>query len=154
MRLSAVLALIVISAVGRSVPAQAVKVGDQPALAPVAANTACKESAPNDALRRTGIASGLMVQDADRMISLWLSANGKPMNLHAMIGKAAGPRRRESESVAVAFDANGKVVRGDRTAFSSGVPAKLSDDRRAGLLPTDTAAAIALVRSILARCHR
>jgi len=57
------------------------------------------------------------------------------------------------ETVTVFFDAAGRVVMGSRTAATTGVPARLSEDRRGGLLPSDTAHVLALVTAVRA-CGR
>ena len=62
-------------------------------------------------------------------------------------------RRGESESIGVFFDTSRRVVRGNRNAFTTGVPTHLSDDRNGlPLQATDTAAALALARTLRIRC--
>ena len=136
--------------------AQAARVGRLPVLAPMnAAAMRCRSLPMNAELRRSGMTSGVMATDtaASRIVSLAMTSDGRPKMLMAMMSDSTGPRRRELETVTVMFDANGRVVTGSRSAGTTGVPARLSEDRRAGLLPTDTASARALAAA-LRRCSR
>ncbi len=45
------------------------------------------------------------------------------------------------------------LARGRRTAFTSGTPASLTEDRHAGFLPADTAMVKALAAAIRQRRH-
>lgn len=98
--------------------------------------------------------SATMVRDSagGRMLTLGLSAQGDPRHLLVMISDDTGGTRHETEMVSVRFDSSGRVMLGSRSAMTVGTPARLSEDRRSGLLPSDTAQAIALMRDIK-RCQ-
>ena len=139
-----------------AVYAQPARLGRLPALAALRPNTAdCRPTPVNVALRRNGVASATMVRDTagKRMITLGLSARGEPLHLLVMISDDTGGTRHETEMINVSFDTTGRVIRGSRAAMTVGVPARLSEDRRSGLLPADTAQAKELVRAIQ-RCRR
>jgi hypothetical protein len=55
--------------------------------------------------------------------------------------------------VNVFFGTDGAIVRGRRSAFTTGTPARLSDDRQLGLLPADTLAARRLAAALRQRCR-
>jgi hypothetical protein len=86
------------------------------------------------------------------LVSLGMDAKGAPVMLMATIGTRQG-RRSESESVSAFFGAHAAVVRGRRSAFTTGSPARLSDDSQLALLPADTAAAQRLAGILRQRCH-
>jgi len=106
-------------------------------------------------LRRQGVTSGVLASDTaiSRIVSLAMTADGHAKMLMAMMSDSTGARRREQESVTVFFGADGQVANGSRSAMTSGVPSRLSEDRRAGLLPTDTAQALALATAVR-KCGR
>ena len=62
-------------------------------------------------------------------------------------------RRGEGESVTVFFGDDDAIVRGDRSAYTTGMPARRSDDRRLGLLPTDSAQVQAMARALVRVCR-
>ena len=131
-------------------------IGRQPALAPLrVASSECKAMPVTAALRKDGVVSGTFVRDATggRMVSLGMTAAGHPRILLVMISNDSGGPRHETEMVTVGFDTSGLVVSGSRVAMTVGVPARLNEDRRAGLLPSDTAQATALMRAVRA-CSR
>lgn len=111
---------------------------------------ACQPMPTNAALRRSGVVSGTMVRDTagGRMMTLSLGVRGDPRHLLVLISDDTGGTRHEIETVSVGFDSAGRVVLGSRSAGTVGTPARLSEDRRSGLLPADTAQALALVRAI------
>jgi hypothetical protein len=87
-----------------------------------------------------------------RLVSLGMNAKGGAVMLMAMMGTERG-RRRESESVNVFFGTNGAIARGRRSAFTTGTPARLSDDRQLGLLAADTLAVRRLAAALRQRCR-
>ena len=136
--------------------AQAARLGRLPALAPLPiARADCRALPISAALRRDGVVSGTMVKDTSigRVVSLGLNAKGHPRILLVMISDDSGGTRHETETVTVLFDTLGRVTSGSRAAMTVGTPARLSEDRRTGLLPPDTSQAVALVRAVLA-CRR
>jgi hypothetical protein len=81
-----------------------------------------------------------------------MNAKGGSVILMAMMGTDQG-RRGESESVNVFFGTDGAIIRGGRRAFTTGTPARLSDDRQLGLLPADTLAVRHLDGALRQRCR-
>lgn len=141
--------------VGAPAHAQAARIGRLPALAPLEKSRAhCKASPVTADLRSRGVATLQMLSDsaAGRLISVGADAAGRPKSLYVLISSHQGTRS-ESESVFVIFDVGGRIVSGSRSAMTGGVPARLSEDRRGGLFPTDTAAAVALAHSVQAYCR-
>jgi hypothetical protein len=99
---------------------------------------------------------GFTMEDSSshRLQSIGVDKNGAPIMLTALMGTRHA-RRGESETVTVFFGGNGAVIRGERMAFTTGTPARLSDDQKGlALFPTDTAAAIALARALRLRCEK
>ncbi|MBM3908840.1 MAG: hypothetical protein FJ363_12305 [Gemmatimonadetes bacterium] len=132
--------------------AQAARIGRLPVLAPMrAATTVCRALSVNAELRKRGITGGVMAQDsgARRLVSIGTTSSGRVRTLHALMSDSTGPKRSEMESVSVRFDAEGRVQAGTHSAMTGGTPARLSEDRRGGLLPSDTAQAVALAAALL-----
>jgi hypothetical protein len=152
MRPGPVLILLLASVLkGDAAVAQAARIGRLPVLAPLrAATTRCRALPIDAALRRDGVASGVMATDSanSRLVTLTLAPDGRAKLLIAMMSDSTGPRRRESETVTVMFGRDGRVSGGKRTAAPIGTPAQRSEDRDGGLLPADTALAEALVGSV------
>lgn len=136
---------------------QAARIGRLPVLAPLrATGTPCGTALPITAeLQRDGIESGVLVRDTllARTVSLALTADGHAKVLLAMMSDSTGAQRRELETVTVVLGPDGRVLTGSRSAMTSGTPSRASEDRRGGLLPADTAQAIALAAAIRA-CGR
>ena len=88
-----------------------------------------------------------------RLITLGTAPSGQPRILMVLVGDSTGPRRREAESVSVFFTPDGRVERGSRMAFTSGIPARSSEARNSGLLPADSARAVSLARAVGDRCR-
>lgn len=157
MRLVAAVVILLGSTVAsRGASAQAARVGRLPVLAPLsAASTTCRPTPLNEDMRRQGVTSAVLASDSanSRSVSLVMTSDARPKVLFAMMSDSTGERRREAEIVWVHFDADGRVASGSRSAMTEGVPARLSEDRRAGLLPADTAQAIALANALRA-CGR
>ena len=148
--------LIAVAVATISASAQDARMGRLPLLAPMrTAMATCRPLPIDGGLRRQGVASGVMATDSalSRTVSLALSPAGHAKMLIAMMSDSTGLRRREMETVTVFFDAAGRVVMGSRTAATTGVPARLSEDRRGGLLPSDTAQVLALATAVRA-CGR
>ena len=134
-------------------PAQVARIGRLPVLAPMrAATTSCRSLPVNRELRDRGITGGVMARDsvARRLASIGTTANGRVKTLSAMMSDSTGPHRSEMESVFIVFDAEGRVQSGSHSAMTGGTPARLSEDRRGGLLPSDTAQAVALAKALAA----
>ena len=140
-----------------SAKAQAARIGRLPVLeAPSPIVGTCRDDPVNTALRRAGVARLVSLESADanghRLISLGLTAKGKAVMLMALMGTRQG-RRGESESVNVFLGSDGSVVRGRRSAFTTGAPTRLSDDRQLGLLASDTLAIRRLIAALRQRCR-
>jgi hypothetical protein len=116
----------------------------------------CRNDPLTAALQRQGVTRLVSFQSADsnshRLISLAMNAKGGPIMLMAMMGTEQG-RRGETESVNVFFGTDGAITRGRRSAFTSGTPARLSDDRQLGLLAADTLAVRRLAAALRQRCR-
>jgi hypothetical protein len=137
--------------------AQAARVGRLPVLElPPPGVGTCRNSPVTAALQHEGITRLVSFQSSDssshRLVSLGMDAHGASVMLMAMMGTEQG-RRGESESVNVFFGTDGAIVRGRRSAFTTGTPARLSDDRQLGLLPADTLAARRLAAALRQRCR-
>jgi hypothetical protein len=148
--------LIAVAVATASASAQDARIGRLPLLAPMrTAMATCRPLPIDEGLRRQGVASGVMATDSalSRTVSLSLSPAGHAKMLIAMMSDSTGLRRREMETVTVFFDAAGRVVMGSRTAATTGVPARMSEDRRGGLLPSDTVQVLALATAVRA-CGR
>ena len=132
---------------------QAARIGRLPLLDTLSTRHACDRATPTSFLRETGTATIIMVTDSvtGRQLSLGVAADQRPTYLMFMMGTTEN-RRRESESITAMFR-EGKVIQGDRHAFTGGTPSRLSDDRRSGLLPTDTSSLAALAREVVRRCR-
>jgi hypothetical protein len=140
-----------------SASAQAARVGRLPVLeAPRDGAGACRADPVTPALQRAGIARIISYQSVDsnshRLVSLGIDAAGNTIMLMAMTGTKNG-RRGETESVSVFFGRDGTIIRGDRRAFTTGTPTRLSDDRQLGLLRTDTLAIRRLDAALRRRCR-
>jgi len=129
------------------------EIGRLPVLDALPSGGACKIAPGNQALLRQGIARVVMFTDTatNRMVSVGVDAERRPRTLSAFASKRQA-KRGETETVFATLDARGQVVRGNRSYFTTGVPARLSDDRKAGLLPADSARAFRLARALLRRC--
>ena len=153
----AVLAVALTMIAPTSSEAQAARVGRLPVLElPPADVGKCRNDPVNAALQRGGIARMVTVQSADsgshRLISLGVNAKGGAVMLMASMGTSQG-RRGESESVSVFLGGDGSITYGRRSAFTTGTPSRLSDDRQLGLLPEDTLAVRRLIAALRQRCR-
>ena len=148
----------VIVAVVASLPVQAVaqvaRVGRLPILATPAAGARCTTMPVAPELRSSGIARLFNVRELGhpRLLTLGVSGADKPLMLMAMMSTRQ-ERRSEGESVSVLFGSDARIRSGDRRAYTTGVPARSSDDRTLGLLPTDSMQALSLVRALLQLCR-
>jgi hypothetical protein len=136
--------------------AQAARIGRLPVLGlPFPGGGSCRDESVTAALQRDGVTRLISFQSSDssghRLISLGMSAKGGSVMLMAMMGTDQG-RRGEAESVNVFFGTDGAITRGRRSAFTSGTPARLSDDRQSGLQPADTLAVRRLDAALRRRC--
>ena len=135
-------------------PAQAARLGKQSVLGSISpVSRDCRRAAPGRELRTTAIKEFVSLRDsvAHRLIGVGIDASRRPRFLDAMISEYQG-RRHETESVTIFFSETGKIVRGERRAFTTGTPASRSDDRRGALFNGDSAAAADLARAVLRRC--
>ena len=137
--------------------AQAARVGRLPVLElPAPGVGSCRNDPVTAALQREGVARLVSFQSSDssshRLVSLGMNAKGGAVMLMAMMGTDQG-RRGESESVNVFFATDGAIARGRRSAFTTGTPARLGDDRQLGLLATDTLAVRRLATALRQRCR-
>jgi hypothetical protein len=124
--------------------------------APPAGVGTCRNDPTNAALKHAGIARLLSLESNDasshHLISLGLDAKGGAVMLMALMGTNQG-RRGESESVDVFLGKDGSIVRGHRSAFTTGTPTRLSDDRQRGLLAADTLGIRRLIAALRQRCR-
>lgn len=137
--------------------AQAARVGRLPVLEPPRAGVgSCRNNLLTGALRQGGLDRMINYRAADsnwhRLITLSLNVRGEPVMLMATMGTKDG-RRGESETVGVNFGPGGTIERGRRSATTTGMPARVSDDRQLGLLPGDTLAARRLETALRQRCR-
>jgi hypothetical protein len=147
--------LAVVAALAGPCGAQAARIGRLPVLQPLSSNVrACTSGVTPGELQRQHISRIFDVTEAPtgRHLSLGVDDAGTPRALTAMLGTREA-RRGESESVFVFLGPNGSIVRGWRTAMTGGVPARVDEDRRSGLLPGDTSQIKALVRALRRICH-
>jgi hypothetical protein len=86
------------------------------------------------------------------MMSVGLTLSGKVKVVSSDMHTVTD-RRSEGEMVMVFFDNDGNIVRGNRTATTSGMPSRSSEDRRSGLLPADTAQIRPFVMALRKACH-
>lgn len=140
-----------------AVDAQVARVGRLPVLElPPAPIGRCRTDPVNAALQRDGIVRLISFTSRDsashRLVSLGMDAKGAPVMLMAMMGTAER-RRGETESVNISFGPAGNVVQGSRSAFTTGTPARFSEDRQLALLPTDTVRALRLADAMRQRCR-
>lgn len=148
-------ALGALAALTRTSGAQAARIGRLSVLAPLPPSVkTCTRVVTSGELRRQGITRIFDVTEvpADRHLSFGVDDAGTPHMLMAMMGTNEA-RRRESESVFAFLGPNGSIARGWRTAMTSGVPARIGDDRRSGLLPADTSQIKALIRALRRICR-
>lgn len=140
------------------IAAATAQIGRLPVLAALpATGGGCQPSPPvNDELRRAGITRivGFNSESPSRLVSVGVDAARRPLTLLVLTSVPAGGRRRVGEGVTVFFTPSGAALRGSRTYTTSGTPSSLSEDRRSGLLPGDTAAAFALAQAVVQRCAR
>jgi hypothetical protein len=154
---TAILVVALATSAPASSEAQAARIGRLPVLeAPPASVAACRDDPVNTELRRAGIARLVSVESADsnrhHLVSLGLTAKGSPVMLMALMGTRQG-RRGESETVSVFLGNDGSIVRGQRSAFTTGTPTRLRDDRQRGLLAADTLAIRRLIVALRQRCR-
>jgi hypothetical protein len=139
--------------VARDASAQPARLGRLPVLAAPPSTARCVVRPTSGDLLQSGIVRLLDIQfpAKDRLLSLGLDAKRRPRFLMAMMSTQEG-RRREGESVNVFFDDAGRLTHGRHDAYTTGVPARLSDDRSGGLLPGDSAQIVAVARTLLRLC--
>jgi hypothetical protein len=149
----AIAIVLLLAASPSAIPAQAARVGRLPVLAPLAAGATCSTSPASGELKQSGIARLLSAKEPaqPRLLSLAVSADGKPKVLTILMGTREG-QRGEGESVTVYFR-DGVIASGARTAYTTGTPARLSDDHHGGLFPSDTAQAKALAHALVRLCR-
>ena len=134
--------------------AQPARVGRLPVLATPIRGAVCGTMPVTAELRSSGVDRLFNVDEPGRprLLTVGVTAAGKPSMLMVMMSTRQG-RRREGESVTVFFGTDGRVLSGDRTAYTTGIPARSSDDRQLGLLGTDSAQAKSLARVLLQLCR-
>jgi hypothetical protein len=140
-----------------SVPsrAQVARVGRLPLLAALAAGASCTATPASATLRQKGgLVRILNAQEPGRprLLSLGVTASGEPRMLMVTMNTRDGSRG-EGEAVTVFWAPNGTILRGDRSAYTMGTPARRSEDRRLGLMPNDSAQAQAMARALLRLCR-
>lgn len=151
-RTSAVFVLLI--ACPAAVPAQAARMGRLAVLAPLASGATCSGTVVSGELRDAGIERLLSITEPNhpRLLSLAVSARGVPRMLMVMMSTHER-RRGEGESVTIHFDGAGAIVRGARSAYTTGTPARLSEDHQSGLFPADTGQARDMARALLRLCR-
>ena len=134
--------------------AQAAPVGRLSLLDRLSHQARCTPRKPTADLRRAGIVRILNIEEPGprHLFSLGMAPRNTPRMLMVIASTRDG-RRGEGESVTVFFGDTGVIVRGERSAFTTGTPAQRSDDRRLGLLPRDSAQVLELVRAIRRLCR-
>lgn len=152
------LLLALVGVLTRQVSAQTTPgIGRLPLLADLpTSGGACKVANTDSTLQRSGMVRMFMWSgdEPERLISVTTDSGGRPRSLYVLSSVKAGPKRREGESISAFLDAAGRVVRGDRSYYTLGVPARMSEDRHSGLLPRDSIQVSRLARAVLARCRR
>ena len=149
---------VVVVAVVASLPlrgaAQPARVGRLPVLGTPARGAVCETMPITAELRSSGVARLFKVEEPGRarLLTVGVTAAGKTSMVMAMMSTRQG-RRREGESVTVFFGSDGRVRSGNRTAYTTGIPARSSDDKQLGLLPADSAQAKSLARALLRLCR-
>jgi len=116
----------------------------------------CKVANANSGMQREGMVRLTMWHGGspERLISVSTDRARLPRSLSIMSSVPAGPKRHEGESLFALVDTGGHVSRGNRNYFTTGVPARMSEDRRGGLFPGDSTQILGLAGAVLARCHR
>ena len=132
--------------------AQAARIGRLPLLDAVPKRHACGDADATRDLRASGIVRVIMLTDSvtGRLVSVSVDRRNRPAYLMAMMGTRQD-RRGESETISVHFR-DGRPIHGDRSAFTSGTPSRLSDDRRGPLFAQDTVRADSLAREVVRLC--
>ena len=146
--------LLAILVCATDLPAQAAQIGRQSVLGPISAVSGiCQQASPGPELAASAIKKFVSLRDSvtHRLIGVGVDASRRPRFLDAMISEQQG-RRHETESASIFFSETGRIVRGERRAFTTGTPASRRDDRRGSLLPGDTTAASDLARAVIRRC--
>ena len=151
------LAIALASTAPTALGAQAARVGRLPLLElPSPGVGTCRIGPASPTSRRLGVARTIQFSTTEtephHLVSLSVDAQGAPVLLMALMGTKVG-RRGESESITVSFISGDRVTQGKRSAFTTGTPSRMSDDRRLGLLPTDTADAQRMVKALRQRCR-
>jgi hypothetical protein len=131
---------------------QAARVGRFPLLDSLSSTSRCLDGPPTSALRESGVARILNALDLStgRSITVGLDSAQRPTYFASMM-RTTEDRRRETEMISVHF-ANGTLLSGTRSAFTTGMPARLRDDWRGPLLYSDSARVTALVRDVIRHC--
>jgi hypothetical protein len=111
--------------------------------------------AASSALAKVGIVKIYLIDDhrTGRQVSMAVSSERAVHQFTVMMSDSIGTRH-EGESVTVAITDRGRIARGERRAYTMGVPAARSDDRKSGLLPQDSVKVFALMNAGLALCPR
>lgn len=136
-----------------SAVAQPARIGRLSLLDSLSTRYSCKDVPPPSALLEAGVRRLVFVTDSAgrRLLTLGVDQQRRPVYFDASMGTQAG-RRGESERIAVHFE-RGRISQGQRTAITTGTPARLSDDRTGPLFAQDTARVMTLSQQILRRCR-
>jgi hypothetical protein len=86
-----------------------------------------------------------------RVLTVVVDTLRRPRHFDSMMGETKG-KRRESEMLSATLRATGRVESGDRHAFTSGTPSRLSEDRRGKLFATDSQKIRNLAAAVVRRC--
>ena len=149
-----VVMLVGVASLSQTIAAQSAPVGRLPLLRPVAAGATCADMPLTAELRSSGVGRLIQVDEPGRprLLTLATTATKKPLILMVMMSTRE-ERRSEGESVSVFFGADGTVRSGNRTAYTAGIPARASEDKKLGLLATDSVRAQTLSRGLLRLCR-
>ena len=154
MRRTTVLLLLVVGLSARG-DAQAAHIGRLRLLSLPAHGATCAATTASPALQHSGIVRVFNIDEPGhpRLLSLGLTAAREPRMLLIMRSTPVGDRqRKEGESITVFFDGAGAVTRGNRSAYTTGTPARRNEDQHASLFAADSALAQTMARALVRLC--
>lgn len=137
-----------------AVRAQAARIGRFDLLAPIpASRVGCMQARTNAELQAQGMIRMHALTDSvrGRVLTVFVDSLRRPRHFDSMMGETKG-KRRESEALSATIRATGRVEGGERHAFTSGTPSRLSEDRRARLFATDSQKIRNLAAAVVRRC--
>lgn len=143
--------------VGCAVPLRA-QIGRFQIFAPIAGASGRCHATPIQSAIPGEAANRVVRLDLDgepqRNLSVTTNARGGVATLVTFLSASAGGSRREGERAMARFDANGQLLRGERSYFTVATPATMSEDRSQPITKDDADAALQLAKRVLERCAR